>query len=108
MVYRPSAPVVLVRVIPVSSEVASTRALATAWLSTPAMRPIRMSVVEPTCAPAGAAKNASAMTNALNATNFNLMSNLLHAVRMAGGGRLSFLRSRTRECWALRSSAGRL
>ena len=46
--YRPSAPVVLVRVIPVSREVASTRAPATAWLSRPETLPINMSVVEPT------------------------------------------------------------
>ena len=71
MVYRPSGPVVLVRVIPVSTDVASTRAPATAWLSRPATRPINMSVVDPTCAKTGAGRsNAISVNTALNELGF--------------------------------------
>jgi hypothetical protein len=38
--------------MPVSADVTSTRAPDTAWLSTPAILPITMSVVEPICATA--------------------------------------------------------
>src|SRR6266550_3419809 len=69
MVYRPSEPVTFVRLIPVSLEVASTRAPTIGCPADPITRPMIMSVVAPTWARANPGSNAArsaAKTNELN------------------------------------------
>src|SRR6476661_4934566 len=93
--------------MPVSREVASTRALAIAWLSGPATRPIRMSVVEPTWAtPSVGFMRASAHTSADKPISFDFISNHLHAIQTSDAtsperrrGHSLYLRLRPRDCW---------